>query len=365
MPEPIDTQLYNRVKKLADKRFESKTGVYKSSWIVKEYKRLGGKYRGERKEDSGLKRWYKEKWVDLNRPIRDKAGKIIGYEECGRKSILKKSGKKQKYPLCRPQKRVTFATPKTVSELTESSIKKAKKDKAKVRESANIKFGGQPKSRKPRQSKLPQQKAVKSVDTILKEIKQGKVEKPKLENHLEELFEKYISIPEKQDKKQNKEQDIEKMNIAIERMLPSKYEWVKKTGGGKAQFYGKKSDIMVDVPKNVKRWAKYAFKLKELGFGGALKTGWKRAEQLSTKKSIPIEDLRYMRNWYARHIYASYPTFKQWIEAGKPNTNEWHRKHGIVSWVTWGANAGFNWVNSDKVINLLNKHFEKNYKKIK
>ena len=39
MPEPINKSLYDKVKKLADKKFNSKTGIYKSSWIVKEYKK--------------------------------------------------------------------------------------------------------------------------------------------------------------------------------------------------------------------------------------------------------------------------------------------------------------------------------------
>jgi len=81
MPDPVDKKLYNRVKKLADKVFDSKTGVYKSSWIVRTYKKLGGKYKGKLVQKSGLKRWYKEKWVDLNRSIgRNK------YASCGRRS---------------------------------------------------------------------------------------------------------------------------------------------------------------------------------------------------------------------------------------------------------------------------------------
>lgn len=273
--EPLNKKLYDRIKKMADKKFSSKTGVYKSSWIVKEYKRLGGEYSTPKpKTDTGLQRWYKEEWVDLNRPIKIK-GKTIGYEECGRKSILKKPGDKGKYPLCRPTKRVTFATPKTVSELDVKIIKKAKRDKSKIEDKGNVKFTG-----------------------------------------------------------------------------------------GKPQFFGKKSDIMIEVPKDVKQWAKYAFILKDMGFKGALETGWKRAEQLSTQKEISIQDLRYMRNWYARHIYASYPTFKEWIKAGKPNNTKWHNKHGIISWVTWSGNAGLKWVNSKRVIDMLNKYFNKNYSKI-
>jgi hypothetical protein len=72
-----------------------------------------------------------------------------------------------------------------------------------------------------------------------------------------------------------------------------------------------------------------------------------------------------MRNWYARHIYTSYPTFREWIDAGRPKTKEWHNKRGILAWITWGADAGLKWVNSEKTLKLLNKHFNKNYKLIK
>ena len=136
-------------------------------------------------------------------------------------------------------------------------------------------------------------------------------------------------------------------------------------GGGNPQYHGKKSEyMMIKVPSDVKKWAKYAFKLKDLGFEGAVETGWKRAKQLATQQEISLEDLRYMRNWYARHIYTSYPTFKEWIKAGRPKTKEWHDKRGIQAWITWGANPGFKWVNSERVLKLLNKYFNKDYKKL-
>jgi hypothetical protein len=132
MPDPVDKKLYNRVKKLADKVFDSKTGVYKSSWIVRTYKKLGGKYKGKSPQKSGLKRWYKEKWVDLNRSIgRNK------YASCGRRSAKNRSGK---YPLCRPTYVITKTTPKTYSELSKKSISRAKKQKSKIRGKGNIKF---------------------------------------------------------------------------------------------------------------------------------------------------------------------------------------------------------------------------------
>ena len=49
-----------------------------------------------------LKRWFKEEWVDV------KPGK-----PCGRKKGEKRKG----YPACRPKKRVSKDTPKTVGEL--------------------------------------------------------------------------------------------------------------------------------------------------------------------------------------------------------------------------------------------------------
>jgi hypothetical protein len=276
MPEPINKSLYKKVKKMADKKFSSKTGIYKSSWIVKEYKRLGGRYSGKKPnvKSPGLKRWYKEKWIDLNRPIRNSKGKIVGYRPCGRPNLKSKN----KYPLCRPSKRITFKTPRTYKQISDKSITKAKREKSRIRNSGNIKFGG---------------------------------------------------------------------------------------GESRSQYHGKKSSVMVKVPENVKKVAVYSFKLKRLGFGGGIETGWKRAKQLATKDSIPIEDLKYMRAWFARHIYASYPTYKKWMNAGRPKDSSWHRRHGIISWLIWGGDPAFRWVNSVKNINLLNKHFNKNYKPLK
>lgn len=59
-----------------------------------------------RKTQSGmnLKRWFKEKWVDV------RSGK-----PCGRRK-----GEKRGTPYCRPSKRVTSKTPATASELTSS-----------------------------------------------------------------------------------------------------------------------------------------------------------------------------------------------------------------------------------------------------
>ena len=54
------------------------------------------------KKGLALKRWFKEKWVDV------KTGK-----PCGRKK-----GEKRGTPYCRPTKRLSSKTPKTTSEMT-------------------------------------------------------------------------------------------------------------------------------------------------------------------------------------------------------------------------------------------------------
>jgi hypothetical protein len=127
-PTPTNKKLYDTVIALANKKFLAPSSIYRSSWIVKEYKKRGGEYSGTINKAQGLLRWYKENWINLNKPIKSKTGKIIGYEKCGRKS----SNSKEQYPLCRPEKRVTKNTPKTYKELSKKQIDKAKIAKKKV-----------------------------------------------------------------------------------------------------------------------------------------------------------------------------------------------------------------------------------------
>ena len=139
MPEPSNQKLYSYVKTLANKKFKSPSGIYRSSWIVREYKKRGGKYSGPKSsgnKSSGLKRWFKENWIDLNRPKRNSKGKIIGYHKCGRKS----ANSKGKYPLCRPSKHINKGSPKTYSQLSKSSIQRAKKLKKIYTYKKNINF---------------------------------------------------------------------------------------------------------------------------------------------------------------------------------------------------------------------------------
>jgi hypothetical protein len=63
MPIPEDKELYEKVKKEADNIY-SKSSAYKSGYIVKKYKELGGKYLNDNKTKN-LKRWFEEDWKDV------------------------------------------------------------------------------------------------------------------------------------------------------------------------------------------------------------------------------------------------------------------------------------------------------------
>ena len=44
MSKPLDLDLYNKVKEMANKVFKSPTGIYRSMWISRKYTELGGLY---------------------------------------------------------------------------------------------------------------------------------------------------------------------------------------------------------------------------------------------------------------------------------------------------------------------------------
>ena len=95
MPLPKDKILYEKVKQIADKIYE-KPSAYKSGFIVKKYKEMGGTYEGVVK-NVGLKRWFAEEWKDIgNKP----------------------------YPVYRPTKRITKDTPLTINEINPAFAKK-------------------------------------------------------------------------------------------------------------------------------------------------------------------------------------------------------------------------------------------------
>ncbi len=142
MPTPLDARLYAKVKAEADRIYLTHS-AYKSGWIVKTYKERGGQYAVEPKNANGLTRWFKEAWVDINRPLKNKEPKPsdsntnnIKYATCGRKEASLRGT----YPLCRPSKHINSQTPKTPSELTPRALAKAKKDKQRIKNTGNIRY---------------------------------------------------------------------------------------------------------------------------------------------------------------------------------------------------------------------------------
>lgn len=127
-PTPKNRKLYDKVKAEAKKKFKVWPSAYASGWLVKEYKRRGGTYSGKKTAESGLSRWFAEKWVDVCTSPR---------RACGRPTTSLAKWKKN-YPYCRPSKRISPKTPKTASELSKKEIstlcrKKKKSPLKKVR----------------------------------------------------------------------------------------------------------------------------------------------------------------------------------------------------------------------------------------
>lgn len=105
MPEPSNKALYERIKRSVYAK-NPKHSAYRSGQLVKQYKQAGGTYKGK-KPTTGLTRWYKEKW-------RTEKGKKT-YKEGG--------------TIFRPTKRISKATPTTMSELSKKRKTKAIREK--------------------------------------------------------------------------------------------------------------------------------------------------------------------------------------------------------------------------------------------
>ena len=140
-PTPLDAKLYAKVKAEADRIYLTHS-AYKSGWIVKTYKERGGMYAPSPNESkhtnvktTGLTRWFKEAWVDINRPLPSKNNNIK-YATCGRKEATLRGT----YPLCRHSKHINALSPKTPTEFTPQALAKAKKDKQRIKNKGNIRY---------------------------------------------------------------------------------------------------------------------------------------------------------------------------------------------------------------------------------
>ena len=104
MPTPQDPKLYAKAKRMANKVYGDKTSAYKSMFIVKTYKGLGGTYSGSKPTTKGTKRWLNEEWIAVK-----------PFVEHGKKVPCGVSDRRRKHA-CRPSKRVNKKTPITIQE---------------------------------------------------------------------------------------------------------------------------------------------------------------------------------------------------------------------------------------------------------
>ena len=100
MPTPRNQELYEKAKDLADKIYK-KPSAFRSGFIVKKYKELGGSYANDGKLKN-LKRWFQEGWVSVG----------------------------GKYPTYRPTKRISDLTPLTINEISKTNLKKTNRIEA-------------------------------------------------------------------------------------------------------------------------------------------------------------------------------------------------------------------------------------------
>ncbi len=129
MPIILNKELYNKIKNEADKIYK-KSSAYKSGYIVKKYKEMGGKYR-EDNEPKNLKRWFKEKWVDVSSFNSESANSTKKY-------ISGEVLNKVNYPVYRPTKRISKLTPLTVDEIDTNNLKKQIILKQKIKGNKNL-----------------------------------------------------------------------------------------------------------------------------------------------------------------------------------------------------------------------------------
>lgn len=97
-PIPLNLELYERAKEIVNKRYKNKRSPFLSGAIVIEYKKMGGKYSGD-KSKTKLKRWFDEKWVNTN--------PIVGRQN-------------ETYAFFRPSVKVSSKTPTTIQEMMKS-----------------------------------------------------------------------------------------------------------------------------------------------------------------------------------------------------------------------------------------------------
>ena len=126
MPEPVDKNLYNKVKQNVYKKIP-KHSAYRSGIVVQQYKKKFSKkygnkspYKGKKTRKKGISRWFDEKWVNQRGEI----------------------GYKNKNDIYRPSIRINKNTPTTHNELSKKQIKNARSEKYRKGRVKRFKKGG-------------------------------------------------------------------------------------------------------------------------------------------------------------------------------------------------------------------------------
>jgi hypothetical protein len=102
---PLDQALYDKAKRIADETYD-KPSAYKSGFIQKKYKEMGGKYK-ETGQERPLQRWFKEDWTNI--------------------------ASNEQYPVLRPSKRINKNTPLTLDEISPENARKQIQRKQRLR----------------------------------------------------------------------------------------------------------------------------------------------------------------------------------------------------------------------------------------
>ena len=156
--------------------------------------------------------------------------------------------------------------------------------------------------------------------------------------------------------KRSKEQGIDGKPTRI--MLPKstrsrvKSQRMSQTGG----------TTLYNVPESVKTDAEIGLRLHNNGFKGGTKTGWDRAKQLVSKKSVSIDTLYQMKIWFARHGPdaknggTSYPGYCKWLEDGHPTDIGKNNYRGAVAWLIWGGDAAYKWLKTREIKKALSEY---------
>eukprot|EP00466_Bigelowiella_natans_P012651 jgi/Bigna1/68560/fgenesh1_pg.6_\ len=114
--------------------------------------------------------------------------------------------------------------------------------------------------------------------------------------------------------------------------------------------------MKLKMPMKVRKKARIALKSKKLNWKGTIETGMKRAEQLAHDDAMDVEDVIVVNAWFARHKCTSKPGCDRWKNDGKPmDQSQRNERRGAVAWLSWGSDAGCEWMNSKAVQDAVKK----------